>query len=438
MTYPTRAIYRYLLADFVKVRYVAILCINCPFSNSGASNRALYTDSDIVKSLEKIEPCDFHQVLEVNGIKFTAYHAGHVLGAAMFLIEIAGVKVLYTGDFSREEDRHLVSAEMPPHRPDVLITESTYGIHIHDKREDRELRFTSLVHDIVSRGGRCLIPAFALGRAQELMLILDEYWSLHPELHNVPIYYASQLACKCMAVYQTFTSAMNEKIRNQLSNNNPFCFRFISNLRSRNHLDDSGPCVVLASPGMMQSGLSRELFENWCTDNRNGVIIAGYCVEGTLAKYILSAPPEISTMSGQKLPLKCTVQYISFSAHTDYQQTSAFIRELKPSHVVSPTLFIALLFCGPRTVRKGEEHHAFGLRLTSDPLVCLPPSFWLRKVAGDRLSHDPFLCLFISFTVVIIAYSIQFWSLFEIIVQRGSPSSPKASFAWTCHIKNLP
>lgn len=91
----------------------------------------------------------------------------------------------------------------------------------------------------------------------------------------------------------------------------------------------------MASPGMMQSGLSRELFESWCTDSKNGVIIAGYCVEGTLAKTILSEPEEITTMLGQKLPLKMSVDYISFSAHTDYQQTSEFIRILKPPHVVS-------------------------------------------------------------------------------------------------------
>lgn len=96
---------------------------------------------------------------------------------------------------------------------------------------------------------------------------------------------------------------------------------------------------MLASPGMIQSGLSRELFENWCTDKRNGVIIAGYCVEGTLAKQILSQPAEVPTMSGQMLPLKCSVEYISFSAHTDYQQTSEFIRELKPNHVVSDFVF---------------------------------------------------------------------------------------------------
>ncbi|MED6281135.1 Cleavage and polyadenylation specificity factor subunit 3, partial [Characodon lateralis] len=212
--------------------------------------------------------------------------------------------------------------------------ESTYGTHIHEKREEREARFCNTVHDIVNREGRCLIPVFALGRAQELLLILDEYWQNHPELHDIPIYYASSLAKKCMAVYQTYVNAMNDKIRKAININNPFVFKHISNLKSMDHFDDIGPSVVMASPGMMQSGLSRELFESWCTDKRNGVIIAGYCVEGTLAKHIMSEPEEITTMSGQKLPLKMSVDYISFSAHTDYQQTSEFIRALKPPHVI--------------------------------------------------------------------------------------------------------
>ncbi|KAF3835836.1 hypothetical protein F7725_028394 [Dissostichus mawsoni] len=88
----------------------------------------------------------------------------------------------------------------------------------------------------------------------------------------------------------------------------------------------------MASPGMMQSGLSRELFESWCTDKRNGVIIAGYCVEGTLAKHIMTEPDEICTMSGQKLPLKMSVDYISFSAHTDYQQTSEVRGQRRGGH----------------------------------------------------------------------------------------------------------
>ena len=83
--------------------------------------------------------------------------------------------MLYTGDFSREEDRHLMAAEVPTVAPDVMIMESTYGTHVHERREDREARFTSTVHQIVTRGGHCLIPVFALGRAQELLLILGRY-----------------------------------------------------------------------------------------------------------------------------------------------------------------------------------------------------------------------------------------------------------------------
>ncbi|XP_067928794.1 cleavage and polyadenylation specificity factor subunit 3-like isoform X2 [Watersipora subatra] len=321
MTHATKAIYRMLLSDFVKVSNIS-------------SETMLYTDQDIEASMERIEAIDFHAETEVNGIKFWCYQAGHVLGAAMFMIEIAGVKTLYTGDFSRQEDRHLMAAEIPSVKPDVLIMEATYGTHIHEDREKREARFTSLITDIVKRGGRCLIPVFALGRAQELLLILDEYWAAHPELHDVPIYYASSLAKKCMSVYQTYINAMNSKIQKQITISNPFDFKHISYLKSIDHFEDLGPSVVMASPGMMQSGLSRELFEDWCVEKRNGTIIAGYCVEGTLAKKILSEPEEIETMSGQKLPLRCSVDYISFSAHTDYEQTSEFVRTLKPPHVV--------------------------------------------------------------------------------------------------------
>lgn len=321
MTHATKAIYRWMLSDYIKVSNIA-------------TEQMLYTEADLEASMEKIETINFHEERDVMGVRFWAYNAGHVLGAAMFMIEIAGVKVLYTGDFSRQEDRHLMAAEIPNMKPDILITESTYGTHIHEKREDRENRFTTLVQKIVQQGGRCLIPVFALGRAQELLLILDEFWSQNPDLQEIPIYYASSLAKKCMAVYQTYIFGMNDKIRRQIAVNNPFVFKHISNLKGIDHFDDFGPCVVMASPGMMQSGLSRELFETWCTDPKNGVIIAGYCVEGTLAKTVLSEPEEITTMSGQKLPLNMSVDYISFSAHTDYEQTSEFIRLLKPQHVV--------------------------------------------------------------------------------------------------------
>ena len=121
-----------------------------------------------------------------------------------------------------------MQAELPPVRPDVLVTESTYGVQSHPARLEKELRFTNLVHAILKRGGHVLLPVHALGRAQELLLIFEEYWQKHPELHSVPVYYASSLARKCMAVYQTFIHTMNANIRGKFSRReNPFVFKCV-------------------------------------------------------------------------------------------------------------------------------------------------------------------------------------------------------------------
>ncbi|KAI8420531.1 hypothetical protein MSG28_008997 [Choristoneura fumiferana] len=175
MTHATKAIYRWLVSDYIKVSNIS-------------TEQMLYTESDLENSMDRIETVNFHEERDVRGVRFWAYNAGHVLGAAMFMIEIAGVKVLYTGDFSRQEDRHLMAAEIPTVHPDVLIT----GI---------------------------------------------------------------------------------------------------------DHFEDIGPCVILASPGMMQSGLSRELFESWCTDPKNGVM-------GSLA---MDPPEEGKQLQGI---LECVIEML--------------------------------------------------------------------------------------------------------------------------------
>lgn len=146
MTHPTKSIYKLILQDYVKVSTISTDQVGLrPFSHwilSSALLQALYDEKDLMKSMEKIEAVNFHEVVQHKGIKFRCYHAGHVLGAAMFLIEIAGVKVLYTGDYSRQEDRHLMGAEVPEMKPDVLIVESTWGIRTIPPIEEREKRFT--------------------------------------------------------------------------------------------------------------------------------------------------------------------------------------------------------------------------------------------------------------------------------------------------------
>jgi len=129
---------------------------------------------------------------------------------------------------------------------------------------------------------------------------------------------------------------MNTRIRAQMDISNPFSFRFIQNLKSIdvNTFDDSGPCVVFASPGMLQSGVSRQLFDRWASDPKNGCLIAGYAVEHTLAKEIMSQPKEVVTLEGRRQPLNCLVDYVSFSAHVDFVQNRSFITQVAPRHII--------------------------------------------------------------------------------------------------------
>lgn len=322
MTQPTRAIYKQLLTDFVRV------------SKNSPGEQSLYTEDDVNRTMEKIEVVDYHAEVNVDGIKFRCFYAAHVLGGAMFMVEIAGVRVLYTGDYSREEDRHLKAAEIPPFRPDVLIVESTYGVQEHEGRRVREKRFTDRVARIVRNGGRVLLPVFALGRAQELLLILDEFWEANPDLHNIPIYYASAIAAKCMPVYQTYINMMNDNVRRRFEISNPFSFKYVRNVQGANRFDDNGPCVFMASPGMLQNGLSRELFERWCTNKQNGLVLTGYSVEGTLAKKVVNEPEYITRLDGRQVRLACSVDYITFAAHADFKETRNFVADTKPTHCV--------------------------------------------------------------------------------------------------------
>ncbi|KAL8886787.1 MAG: hypothetical protein Q9215_005557 [Flavoplaca cf. flavocitrina] len=353
MTHPTKAIYKWLIQDNVRVQNT---------SSSSDSRTQLYTEADHLSTFAQIEAIDYHTTHTISSIRITPYPAGHVLGAAMFLIEIAGLKILFTGDYSRENDRHLISAEVPKGvKIDVLITESTYGIASHIPRPEREVALMKSITGILNRGGRVLMPVFALGRAQEILLILDEYWSRHPEYQRVPIYYASNLARKCMVVYQTYVGSMNDNIKNafrqrmaeaeqagDVGKAGPWDFRFVRSLKNLERFDDVGECIMLATPGMFQNGVSRELLERWAPSEKNGVVITGYSVEGTMAKQLMNEPDSIPAIMtnrggptiGRRAPglngevertmikRRCSVEEFSFAAHVDGVENREFIEEI--------------------------------------------------------------------------------------------------------------
>lgn len=306
MTHPTKAICPILLEDFRKITV----------DRKGETN--FFTSAMIRDCMRKVVAVNLHQSVQVDEeLEIKAYYAGHVLGAAMFHIRVGSQSVVYTGDYNMTPDRHLGAAWIDKCRPDLLITESTYATTVRDSKRCRERDFLTKVHDCIDKGGKVLIPVFALGRAQELCILLETYW----ERMNlrVPIYFAVGLTEKATNFYKMFITWTNQKIRKTFVQRNMFDFKHIKPF-DRAFIDNPGPMVVFATPGMLHAGLSLQIFKKWAPFEANMVIMPGYCV--------------VELDNRQVVEVKMSVQYMSFSAHADAKGIMQLIRQCEPANVL--------------------------------------------------------------------------------------------------------
>lgn len=320
MTHPTKAIVPILLEDMRKV------CVE----KKGDTN--FFTSQHIKDCIKKITAVNLHQTVEVDSeLEIKAYYAGHVLGAAMFHIKVGQQSVVYTGDYNMTPDRHLGAAWIDKCKPDILITESTYATTIRDSKRCRERDFLKKVHECVERGGKVLIPVFALGRAQELCILIETYW----ERMNlkVPVYFAQGLTEKANNYYKMFITWTNQKIRKTFVQRNMFDFKHIKPF-DRTFIDNPGPMVVFASPGMLHAGLSLQIFKKWAPSENNMVIMPGFCVQGTVGHKILNGAKVIEFENRQMVEVKLAVEYMSFSAHADAKGIMQLIQTCEPKNVI--------------------------------------------------------------------------------------------------------
>ncbi|XP_076365193.1 integrator complex subunit 11 isoform X2 [Tachypleus tridentatus] len=320
MTHPTKAICPILLEDYRKITV----------DKKGETN--FFTSQMIKDCMKKVVAVNLHQTVQVDDeLEVKAYYAGHVLGAAMFHIKVGSQSVVYTGDYNMTPDRHLGAAWIDKCRPDLLITESTYATTIRDSKRCRERDFLTKVHDCIEKNGKVLIPVFALGRAQELCILLETYW----ERMNlkVPIYFAVGLTEKATNYYKMFITWTNQKIRETFVHRNMFDFKHIKPF-DRAYIDNPGPMVVFATPGMLHAGLSLQIFKKWAPNKNNMVIMPGYCVAGTVGHKILSGAKKVEFENNQIVEVKMSVQYMSFSAHADAKGIMQLIQHCEPRNVL--------------------------------------------------------------------------------------------------------
>lgn len=320
MTHPTKAICPILLEDFRKITV----------DKKGETN--FFTSQMIKDCMKKVVPLNLHQTVQVDEeLEIKAYYAGHVLGAAMFQIKVGLESVVYTGDYNMTPDRHLGAAWIDKCRPDILISESTYATTIRDSKRCRERDFLKKVHETVERGGKVLIPVFALGRAQELCILLETFW----ERMNLkaPIYFSTGLTEKANHYYKLFITWTNQKIRKTFVQRNMFEFKHIKAF-DRSYADNPGPMVVFATPGMLHAGQSLQIFKKWAGNEKNMVIMPGYCVQGTVGHKILNGQKKLEMEGRATLDVKLQVEYMSFSAHADAKGIMQLIRMAEPRNML--------------------------------------------------------------------------------------------------------
>lgn len=319
MSAPTRSIAPLMLEDFRKI------CVDM----KGEQN---FFTSDMIKTcLSKVTVMDLHQTIIVkDDIKVTTYYAGHVLGAVMFHVECKGFSVVYTGDYNMTGDRHLRAAWIERLKPNVVITESTYATKFRELKMKREKQFLTKVVETVEKGGKVLIPVFALGRAQELCILLDTYWE--SAKLSVPINFAGGLTERANHFYKTFTNWCNENVQRIFLKRNMFDFQHISPF-DRIQTRSEEPMVLFATPGMLHGGLSLSVFKEWCDDAKNLVILPGYCVAGTIGHALLRRSDRVM-IEGKEYRVKCDVRAMSFSAHTDQRGIMQLLEWLQPANVV--------------------------------------------------------------------------------------------------------
>ncbi len=299
----------------------------------------------------RLRPLPYNQWQPVEGsnIAIRLQRAGHILGSAYVECEVAGQRVVFSGDLGAPHSPLLVSPA-PPERCHVLVLESTYGDKNHESRVDRRLRLKAAVEHALEDGGTLLIPAFSLGRTQDLLYELESLIAefggqqAAPGLpwNELEVVVDSPLAANFTQLYRELKPFWNEEARERVSEGrHPLSFEQLTVVNSHNdHLNAVGylarsrkPCVVLAGSGMCAGGRVVNYLKALLNDPRNDMLFVGYQAEGTPGRDILEYGPNGGwvELDGERFTIRARVHQVSgYSAHAGQEDLINFATGITP------------------------------------------------------------------------------------------------------------
>ncbi|MCC6191885.1 MAG: MBL fold metallo-hydrolase, partial [Anaerolineales bacterium] len=296
----------------------------------------LFDEVATQKLLAACVPVPFNTRLPLGeGLAATFYPAGHIAGAACLALECDEGRVLISGDVSVSPQRTVDGLRPPPFRPDILILESTYGGRLHANRAVEERRLAAAVGEVTAAGGKVLIPAFALGRAQEVLLTLAEF-RRQGALPDVPVWADGMVRAVCQA-YAGFAEALPLALRERGAQFFDARTRPVENARQRSALlFDPAPAVIISSSGMLAGGPSVQYARALAGRPEHAILLTGYQDEESPGRRLQAMAAEgrgTLRLGRDRVDVQCRLATYSLSAHADEAQLVSLAETLDPAEV---------------------------------------------------------------------------------------------------------
>ncbi|UCH30504.1 MAG: MBL fold metallo-hydrolase [Myxococcales bacterium] len=362
-TPATRDLCAAMLEDSAEIQAQDAAYINKKIERDGARMdpvQPLYEQKDVIGTLELMVNVPYHKPVQIaEGVTLTYYDAGHVLGSAMVALDVDVVgesrRLVFSGDLGRRHMPILRDPEVPP-GASCLLMESTYGDRTHDPIERMEDELLDVIVRTVKRGGKVVVPSFALERAQEVIYALKQL-DEQGRLPEVPVYVDSPLTVKLTDVFRIHPECFDQQTREILTTgDSPFDFarlRYVSSVEDSKAIDRSEePAVVISASGMCEFGRVVHHLAATIENRKNTVLIVGFQAQHTLGRRLVERRPRVR-IYGVERERRAEVAILNgFSAHAGQDDLLEFAEAVREA---GPLRQIALVHGedGPRETLKG-------------------------------------------------------------------------------------
>ncbi len=304
----------------------------------------IYSERDVKQIMRQAITLPYNTVTDISpDIKLVLANAGHILGSALchFHIGNGDHNFVYSGDIKFGKSILFEAASWNFPRVETLLIESTYGLKedIQPSRQEVESAFINTVNNTLADGGKVLIPIPAVGRAQEIMMVIDHYMK-SGQMIEASVFTEGMIS-EASAIHESYPEYLAKELRQKIleTDDNPFDSEYFTNIEHADAREEpmreDSPCIILATSGMLEGGPVLEYFKNIAPDKKSKILFVSYQVNGTMGRRVLDGSRQV-TMLGkagkvEAVTISCSVEKLDgFSGHSDYNQLMSFVQRLRP------------------------------------------------------------------------------------------------------------